>query len=287
VALGLGFLLAVGCHPPLPTHPTPADPAEVVAAPALEATSWVDATLARLTLPQKSAQILFVRAGGPYRPPESPEVRELRSLVAELGVGGVVLFATELEAVPRQLGDLQRIAPVPLLVASDLERGLSFRVDPGPVPLPSAMAFGATGSEAAAYFLGEVTAREARAVGIHWALAPVVDVNNNPDNPVINIRSFGEDPALVGRLGAAFVRGARAGGVLTSAKHFPGHGDTATDSHLARPRLDGSRERLDAVELAPFRELIAAGVDSIMVGHLEAPALDPTNKLAKIGRAHV
>ncbi|MDX1996165.1 MAG: DUF1343 domain-containing protein [Thermoanaerobaculia bacterium] len=284
-AFALLVALAVGCHPPLPLSAPPVTPPVVTAAAPPAPSAWVETTLAGLTLPQKAAQILFVRAGGPYRSPAAPENRELRSWVAELGVGGVVLFATELEAVPRHLGDLQRLAPVPLLVASDLERGLSFRVDPGPVPLPSAMAFGATGSEDAAYFLGEVTAREARAVGIHWALAPVVDVNNNPDNPVINIRSFGEDPALVGRLGAAFVRGARAGGVLTSAKHFPGHGDTATDSHLARPRLTGSRERLDTVELAPFRELIAAGVDSIMVGHLEAPALDATYTPATLSRA--
>jgi|CXWL01.1.fsa_nt_gi beta-glucosidase-like glycosyl hydrolase/uncharacterized protein YbbC (DUF1343 family) len=288
VALALAFLSFVvsGCHGPIrPTEPaappaamgldTPLDPA---------GRRWVDETFAGLTLRERAAQILFVRAGGPYRPPEAPENRRLRAEIAELGAGGVVLFATELEAVPRHLGDLQRLAKVPLLVASDLERGLSFRVDPGPVPLPSAMAFGATGSEEAATFLGEVTAREARAVGIHWALAPVLDVNNNPANPVINTRSFGEDPELVGRLGAAFVRGARAGGVLTSAKHFPGHGDTATDSHLARPRLEGDRARLDAVELAPFRRAIAAGVDSVMVGHLEAPALDPSLAPATLSR---
>jgi beta-N-acetylhexosaminidase len=144
------------------------------------------------------------------------------------------------------------------------------------------MAVGATRSEDAASFLGEVTAREGRALGIHWAFAPVLDVNNNPDNPVINIRSFGEDPALVGRLGAAFIRGAHSGGMLTSAKHFPGHGDTAVDSHLELPVIDADRERLETVEWPPFRVAIAAGVDSIMVGHVAVPAIDPSGAPATL-----
>ncbi len=144
------------------------------------------------------------------------------------------------------------------------------------------MAFGATRSEDAARFLGEVTAREGRALGIHWAFAPVVDVNNNPDNPVINLRSFGEDPELVSRLGAAFIRGARDGGLVTTAKHFPGHGDTAVDSHLELPVIDVDRERLESVEWPPFRAAILAGVDSVMVGHVAVPALDPTGRPATL-----
>ena len=119
-----------------------------------------------------------------------------------------------------------------------------------------------------------VAAREGRALGIHWAFAPVVDVNNNPGNPVINIRSYGEDPEMVGRLIAAFVRGAREGGLLTTAKHFPGHGDTALDSHMQLVTVTADRPRLDAVELLPFRSAVAAGVDAVMTGHIAVPALD-------------
>jgi uncharacterized protein YbbC (DUF1343 family)/CubicO group peptidase (beta-lactamase class C family)/beta-glucosidase-like glycosyl hydrolase len=146
------------------------------------------------------------------------------------------------------------------------------------------MAIGAAGSEDGARFAGEVTARESRAVGIHWAFAPVADVNDNPHNPVIHTRSFGEDPAAVSRLVAAFTHGLRDGGALSSAKHFPGHGDTSVDSHLALPVVDAGRERLDAVELAPFRAAVAAGVDSIMVGHLAVPALDPSGAPASLSR---
>jgi beta-glucosidase-like glycosyl hydrolase/CubicO group peptidase (beta-lactamase class C family) len=167
----------------------------------------------------------------------------------------------------------------------DMERSLSFRLRRGSVDLPWAMAIGATRSEDAARFLGEVTAREGRALGIHWAFAPVLDVNNNPDNPVINIRSFGEDPQLVARLGAAFIEGARSGGLLTSAKHFPGHGDTAIDSHVGLPIISGDRERLEAVEWPPFRVAIDAGVDSVMVGHMAVPALDATGMPATLSRS--
>jgi beta-glucosidase-like glycosyl hydrolase/CubicO group peptidase (beta-lactamase class C family) len=147
------------------------------------------------------------------------------------------------------------------------------------------MPVGATHSEDAARFFGEVTAREGRALGIHWTFAPVLDVNNNPDNPVINIRSFGEDPELVGRLGAAFIEGARNGGMMTTAKHFPGHGDTAVDSHVDLPAIAGDRERLERVEWPPFREAIAAGVDSVMVGHVAVPALDPSGLPATLSSA--
>ncbi len=169
-------------------------------------------------------------------------------------------------------------------MAADLERGLGFRVRRGVVPIPYAMGIGATRSEEAAYFTGLVTGREARAIGIHWAFAPVADVNNNPDNPVINIRSYGEDPDLVGRLSSAYVRGAREGAILSTAKHFPGHGDTATDSHLALPVISADRERLNAVELAPFQTMFKAGVDAVMVAHIAVPSVDPTGDPASLSR---
>jgi beta-glucosidase-like glycosyl hydrolase/CubicO group peptidase (beta-lactamase class C family) len=245
---------------------------------------WARATLASLSLEQKVAQMVGVRANGLYRNPEQEDQRALRREVQQLGVGSLVVFESEVESLPRVLNDLQEAAKVPLLVSADMERGLSFRVRRGVVPLPYAMAVGASGSEDAARFMGEVTAREARAVGIHWALAPVADVNNNPQNPVINIRSFGEDPERVGRLSAAFVAGVRSGGLLATVKHFPGHGDTATDSHLRLAQIGGTRDRLDAVELQPFRRAIEAGVDSVMLGHIAVPSLDPSGAPATLSQ---
>jgi beta-N-acetylhexosaminidase len=245
---------------------------------------WARATLQSLTLEQKVAQMVGVRANGLYRNPDQEDQKALRREVQQLGVGSLVVFESEVESLPRVLNELQDQAKVPLLVSADMERGLSFRVRRGVVPLPYAMAIGASGSEDAARFMGEVTAREARAVGIHWALAPVADVNNNPQNPVINIRSFGEDPERVGRLSAAFVTGVRSGGLLATVKHFPGHGDTATDSHLHLARIGGSRERLDAVELQPFRRAIEAGVDSVMLGHIAVPSLDPSGAPATLSQ---
>jgi beta-glucosidase-like glycosyl hydrolase/uncharacterized protein YbbC (DUF1343 family) len=260
--------------------PAPAEAARRAAAEA----AWVRDTLASLDLAGRAAQMVMVRAYAVPRHPDAPEHRELLARVRDDRVGGIVLFASELATVPVLLDELQHEAAVPLLVAADLERSLGFRVAEGPVALPSAMAIGATRSEEAARFAGELTAREGRAAGIHWALAPVADVNSNPANPVINLRSFGEDPELVARLVAAWVAGARAGGIMTSVKHFPGHGDTAVDSHLALPTIPGDRARLDRVELAPFRAAIAAGVDSVMLGHLAVPALDGSGRPATLSR---
>lgn len=245
---------------------------------------WAEKTLKGLPLEEKVAQMIGVRAFGIYTNPRSAEYKALVSEVEDLKVGHVTIFESDVYAAPKILNDLQRRAKIPLLVAADLERGLAFRVRRGVVPVPYAMAIGATRSEEAAYFAGLVTGREARAVGIHWAFAPVADVNNNPDNPVINIRSYGEDPELVGRLSSAYVRGARDGAVLSTAKHFPGHGDTATDSHLALPVISADRERLNRVELAPFRAMIQAGVDAVMVAHIAVPSVDDSGAPASLSR---
>jgi beta-glucosidase-like glycosyl hydrolase/CubicO group peptidase (beta-lactamase class C family) len=223
-----------------------------------------------------------VRAYGLFKNRRAAERRALLDQVRRLRVGCVVVFESEVESVPSLLNELQDAAPVPLLIAADMERGMSFRIRRGVVPLPYAMAIGATGSEEAARFTGTIAAREGRALGIHWAFAPVVDVNNNPGNPVINIRSYGEDPELVSRLTAAFVRGAREGGLMTTAKHFPGHGDTALDSHMQLVTVSADRPRLDAVELMPFRRVVDAGVDSVMTGHIAVPALDATGTPATL-----
>jgi beta-N-acetylhexosaminidase len=243
---------------------------------------WVRKTMAAMSLEEKVAQMIMIAETGYPRNPRSETHLELVEAVRDHRVGGLVLLRSEEGTIPGLLNELQSEAPIPLLVAMDLERSLAFRLRRGSVDLPYAMAVGATRSEEAARFLGEVTAREGRALGIHWAFAPVVDVNNNPDNPVINLRSFGEDPELVARLGVAFIQGARSGGMLTTAKHFPGHGDTAVDSHLELPVIGVDREHLEVVEWPPFREAIAAGVDSVMVGHVAVPALDPSGRPATL-----
>ena len=182
---------------------------------------------------------------------------------------------------------MQRDSKLPLLFAADFERGVSTRLM-GTTVFPHAMAFGAVGSREDVEKFGRISAQEARAVGIHWNFFPDADVNSNPANPIINTRSFGEDPKQVGDLVTAYIRGAHAAGMLVTVKHFPGHGDTATDSHLGVASVSGDRARLDSVELPPFRQAIAAGVDSVMVAHVTVPALDSDpNHVATISPAIV
>ena len=171
------------------------------------------------------------------------------------------------------LNRLQALAAVPLLTGADFEYGAGMRLD-GATRFPRAMPLGAAGDPALAREVGHATAVEARALGIHVNFAPVADVNDNPRNPVINTRSFGEDPARVGALVAAYVEGLQAGGALAALKHFPGHGNTDVDTHLGLARVGGNRARLDGVELVPFKAGLRAGAAAVMVGHLEVPALD-------------
>ena len=190
-------------------------------------------------------------------------------------------------AVGAFLNRMQRLARTPLMVGGDFERGASMRVD-GATVFPHAMAFGATGDPSFARYEGEITAREARAMGVHWVYYPVADVNNNPDNPIINIRSFGENPQAVAGHVKAFIEGTHADKknyVLSTAKHFPGHGDTAVDTHLNLATITGEMDRLNHVELVPFRAAIEAGVDSIMTAHIAVPALAPSHLPATLSRA--
>jgi beta-N-acetylhexosaminidase len=173
------------------------------------------------------------------------------------------------------LNGLQAESKLPLLVAGDFEQGVLPARLFGTTVFPHAMAFGAAGKTEYAEEFGRITAQESRAIGVHWNLFPVADVNSNPANPIIGTRAFGADPLQVGELVAAYIRGARAGGMLTTAKHFPGHGNTATDSHLAVARVDEDLKTLNAVDLPPFRKAIEAGVDAIMTAHVRVPALDP------------
>jgi beta-glucosidase-like glycosyl hydrolase len=200
----------------------------------------------------------------------------------ELGVGGFILFGGVADGVRALTDELRRRARFPLLIASDLERGAGqqFR---GATPLPPAAAIGWLNDEAVTGRAGELTAREARALGVNWIYAPVADVDLEPDNPIIGVRAFGTDPNAVAAQVAAWVRGCRRGGALSCAKHFPGHGRTVGDSHVERPVVQASREALEA-DLAPFRLATAAGVDSMMTAHVVYPALDPEGPAATLSR---
>ncbi|MCE2399178.1 MAG: serine hydrolase, partial [Gemmatimonadetes bacterium] len=247
-----------------------------------DASRWVEETLSSLTLREAVAQLVFPWISGGYAAESDPELQELLAWVDE-GLGGVLISIGVPDAYAAKLNRLQARASIPLLVASDFENGgpgmrinhsyaiPSLLPQGGGTSFPPTMAFGAAGDQELAFEYGRITATEARAVGVHWLLAPVLDVNSNPDNPVINTRSFGEHPETVGRLGAAFIRGARAGGALVTAKHFPGHGDTRTDSHIELPVVAADRERLDRVELVPFRMAVEAGVDAVMTAHVAVP----------------
>ncbi len=199
----------------------------------------------------------------------TPDYERITQL-ARAGVGGVCFFGGTRFDVAPLVNALQHVAPVPLLIASDYETGVAMQVQ-GATRLPPNLAVGATDSEELAELMGRVTGREARALGVPWVLAPVLDVQNNPANPIVNVRSFGDDPERVARLGRAFVKGIRAAGALSCAKHFPGHGDVTVDSHLELPRISADRARLDAVELLPFR---AVDADTVMLAHLRVDAID-------------
>jgi Beta-glucosidase-related glycosidases len=256
----------------------------------------VERWMRSLPLEKKVAQLVMITSYGEMPRRRAREYREFVRLVRDVGVGGVIVVNRVENGIIRRvdpyvmatfLNRMQRQARIPLLVGGDFERGASMRVT-DTTKYPHAMAYAATGDLEATRRLGAATAREARALGVHWVFAPVADVNNNPDNPVINIRSFGEDPVSVGQHVRAFIEGARREKkhpVLLTVKHFPGHGDTAVDSHKGMPRLDISRERMNAVELVPFREAIDAGVDSVMTAHMAVPAMESEEIPATVSRA--
>ena len=240
--------------------------------------------LDELTLDEKIGQLFSVRGFGVFMSESSPRYAALRDEVGRDGVGGICWFAANVYETAELTRRLQGEAKIPMLISADLESGMGMRFFDTTF-WPPAMAVAATGDPSLAEQEGRVVAREARALGVNHILAPVADVNVDPDNPVINARSFGEDPADVSRFVAAFVRGVQSEHVLATAKHFPGHGDTHTDSHLSMPTISASRERLEQVELVPFRAAIDAGVKSVMIGHLAVPALDPSALPATISHS--
>ena len=245
-------------------------------------------SLRSMSLRDKVAQLIIMPIYGEPANTRSAEFRKYQHFVRDLHVGGVIVTGHSLNsgirnaepyAMAALLNRLQKLAKTPLFVAADFERGASMRVN-STTAWPYAMAFAAAQDLTGVTQEGADTARDARAMGVNWLFAPVADVNNNPDNPIINIRSFGENPAQVSSFVEAYITGAHSdkkNPVLVTAKHFPGHGDTTEDSHMALARLDADRDRIEAVELAPFRAAISAGVDAVMTGHLAVPALEPDN----------
>jgi beta-N-acetylhexosaminidase len=243
---------------------------------------WAEKTLHKLTLEEKIGQVFMIWCRASFLNVENPEYLQLREAMQQYHVGsfamtvhvdGPYLLRSEPYEAAELLNRLQSDSKLPLLFAADFERGVSMRLM-GATVFPHAMAFGGDGKLEDSEAFGRVTAEEARAIGIHWNFFPDADVNSNPVNPIINTRSFGEDPTQVGNLVAAYIKGAHEGGMLTTVKHFPGHGDTATDSHLGVASVNVDRAHLESIELPPFRQAIAAGVDSVMVAHVTVPALD-------------
>jgi beta-N-acetylhexosaminidase len=244
---------------------------------------WAEKTLHKLTPEEKVGQVFMIWCRASFLNVENPEYLQWRDTMQKYHVGsfamtvhvdGANLLRSEPYEAAELLNRLQRDSKLPLLIAADFERGVSMRLL-GTTVFPHAMAFGADGKMDDAEQFGRITAQEARAIGVHWNFFPDADVNSNPANPIINTRSFGEDPKEVGDMVSAYIKGAHEVGMLTTVKHFPGHGDTATDSHLGVASVNVDRAHLDTIELPPFKQAIASGVDSVMVAHVTVPTLDP------------
>jgi beta-N-acetylhexosaminidase len=244
---------------------------------------WVEPTLKEMSVEEKVGQLLFTTYHGSFTATDAAGYAQMMHDVEDLHVGGFInvtqgspLGFLKSQAYPTAVlsNQLQAKSKLPLLIGADFERGTAMRLDEG-TSFPTAMAVAAAGNPKDAYTMGKVTALEARAAGIQWIYAPDADVNSNPGNPIINTRSFGENPEKVSEFVTEFIRGVQENGGLATAKHFPGHGDTTADSHIDLPVVTADRARLEKLELVPFRAAIAAGVGSIMTGHLNVPALEP------------
>jgi beta-N-acetylhexosaminidase len=246
--------------------------------------AWAEKTLKTLSLEERVGQLFMIRMRVELLNGRSPSYFELRNNIRKYHIGALAMSAPpqgrardirRRYEVVTLLNQLQDESKLPLLVAGDFERGVLPSHLFGTTVFPHAMAFGAAGNLAYAEEFGRITAQESRALGVHWNLFPVADVNSNPANPIIGTRAFGANPEQVGNLVAAYIRGARANGMLTTAKHFPGHGNTATDSHVGVPVVNDDLDHLHAVDLPPFQKAIAAGVDAVMTAHVRVLALDP------------
>lgn len=263
-----------------------------------QSSGWVERTLGSMTLEEKVGQLFVADLVAVYGHNDGPAFKLAAELVQRYHVGGFVLAGGTVSDIALTTNRLQRLSKIPLLINADLEGGLWFNhpyrwmqgrapelpryIVGGGTPLPSLMAIGAAGNPVLAYEFGRITACEARAVGIHWTNSPVADVNTNPNNPIINTRSFGEDPVLVAALVEAYVRGLQSGKVIATLKHFPGHGDTEEDTHMKLPSLPVDRTRLEEVEFVPFKAGILAGAGAVMTAHIAMPNVDPVRRPATL-----
>lgn len=238
-----------------------------------ERAEWVEATLSEMTLEERVGQLLMPDTSGVLIHEESEQFSRLLHAIEKLGVGGFIIYNGDALTTAALTNRLQARSRLPLLFASDFEGGVGMQLRGG-TRLPRAMALAATGDTESAAEAARITAREGRAIGVHVNFYPVLDVNNNPLNPIINTRAFSDNPETVANWGAAFIRAAQDQGQIATAKHFPGHGDTALDSHILLPILDASRERLAEIELPPFRTAVLRGVRAVMTAHIAVPALD-------------
>ncbi len=240
--------------------------------------SWAEKTLSTLTLREKIAQMMVFHMNMRFLNEESPKWKEITSLLETDGIGGIHIWFGDVGTSLTLLNEIQKRSKVPIIVDADIEYGVQRRFPAG-TDLPPLMAIAATGNTHFAYEAGRIAALESRALGIHWNFSPVTDVNNNPNNPIINTRSFGEDPDEVGKYAVEFIRGLQDHGMLATAKHFPGHGDTETDSHTSLATIPSDSSRLWSLELKPFQTVIDAGVDAVMVAHVHSPDLQPNANL--------
>ena len=261
-----------------------------------DAGRWADSVLATLSPRDRAAQLVWPQLFGDYTPTSSPGWIRVQQLIARDHVGGFIMSIGSPTETAEKLNAMQRLSALPLVIGADYETGVAFRQRGGyflpnniylggGTMFPYQMGLGATRDTSLAYQEGRITAVEARALGVHIAFAPVLDVNNNPANPVIGMRSFGEDPRLVADMGQALIHGLQNNGVLATGKHFPGHGDTDENSHLTITTVHASRARIDSVELVPFRRAIAAGIDGMMTFHGLVPALDTASVPATLNPA--
>jgi beta-N-acetylhexosaminidase len=243
--------------------------------PSEKAYKWADKQMKKMSVDEKIGQLIHVGINARYQNQDSPEFKEIKRQVVENKVGGIIVFVGGVYETVHLMNRMQQLAETPLLISSDFETGVAMRFE-DTLNFPWNMAIAATGNPDFARREGVIAARESRALGVQWAFAPTVDVNNNADNPVINVRSYGENPADVSRFAVAFAQGLQSGNVLATAKHFPGHGDTAVDSHRGLPIINFSRSRFDQIELAPFKSVIDAGIGSVMISHISVPQIDAT-----------
>ncbi len=241
--------------------------------PAKKDWDWADKTLKKMTVDEKVGQLVHVGVNARFANQDSRFFKDLQRHVVENKIGGIIFFGAPIYETTHLINRMQEAAKTPLLMSLDAETGIGMRFQDA-TNFPWAMAVAATGEPEFARRMGVITGREARAIGIQHVYAPVLDVNNNADNPVINVRSFGEDPEDVARFGVAFAQGVQSQKVIATAKHFPGHGDTNVDSHRGLPIIDLPRQRLDSLELVPFKKAIDGGVGSIMIAHIALPQID-------------